>query len=83
MARKSGIPRQNTVSSKPLNSTDDLPEGVNNLYYTTPRTTSRVDTIVDSDYIQGLNNLDADLLENRSINYYKRFIVDKNGTTLK
>lgn len=83
MARKSGIPRQNTISSKTLNSTDNLPEGVNNLYYTTPRTTSRVDTVVDSDYIQGLSNLDADLLENRPIAYYRRIIVDKNGTTLK
>ena len=81
MARKSGNPRKNTNNK--VNTTDDLPEGATNLFYTTARAQTRTDALVDSDYIQGMANLDADLLNGQPAAYYRRIIEDKNGTRLK
>jgi len=80
MARKSGTPRKNT--NKKISTTDDLPEGATNLYYTVARTQTRTDTLVDSDYIQGMANLDADKLNDQPVAYYRKIIEDKNGTRL-
>jgi len=81
MARKSASvtkPSQIRVST-----TDDLPEGGTNLYYTQARAHSRVDTLVDSDYIQNMNNLDADLLNAQPTKYYRRIVTDASGTRIK
>ena len=80
MARKSGNPRKN-VNSR-VATTDDLPEGATNLYYTVARARTRTDALVDSDYIQGMANLDADKLNGQPPAYYRRIIEDKNGTRL-
>ncbi len=81
MARKSASvtkPSQVKVST-----TDDLPEGATNLYYTQSRAHSRVDTLVDSDYIQGMSNLDADLLDGEPVKYYRRIVTNASGTRIK
>lgn len=80
MARKSGNPRKNT--NKKISTTDDLPEGATNLYYTSSRAQARTDALVDSDYIQNMENLDADKLNNQPASYYIKIIEDKNGTRL-
>ena len=80
MARKSGNPRKNT--NKKISTTDGLPEGATNLYYTVARAQARTDALVDSDYIQNMANLDADKLNGQPVAYYRRIIEDKDGTRL-
>jgi hypothetical protein len=80
MARKSGNPRKNT--NKKISTTDDLPEGATNLYYTSARSQTRTDALVDSDYLQNMANLDADKLNGQNVAYYRKIIEDKNGTRL-
>ena len=80
MARKSGNPRQN--ASKKIDSTNDLPEGATNLYYTKARSNTKVDETVDATYLQNLSNLDADLISEKPPQYYRRIIEDKNGTRI-
>jgi|11_taG_2_1085331.scaffolds.fasta_scaffold04863_1 hypothetical protein len=80
MARKSAIPIQ-PVQHK-VNTTDDLPEGLNNKYYTKALMRSKIDTFVDSDFLENLSNFRGGLLGGQPRAYYQRIIEDKDGNKL-
>lgn len=80
MARKSAIPIQ-PVQNK-VHTSDDLPEGLNNKYYTKSLMRTKIDTFVDSDFLEGLSNFRGGLLDNQPRAYYQRIVEDKDGTKL-
>jgi len=57
------------ASFSKVTDSDDVPEGTSNLYFTTARANSAIDTRVDQGFVNALN-VDADTLDGEDGSYY-------------